>query len=177
MKRELGRRGCTGWTAAAQRGALAQPLSNHAPRPSIMREGPGQSELQKCYEPLNALTGSLAAQKNFCLAATTSAYAQVIKTASHCQVTQCTTKKNSSAHNPRQFCFSQKGSSCQNIPCFSLTFDSEINRYPERTTGRLGRATIGPSGAELDGGFGVKQERHAQGSMAHAKRDAKGGAP
>ena len=51
------------------------------------------------------------------------------------QVTQCTTKQNSSAHNPRQFCFTQKGSSSQNIPCFSLTFDSEINRYPERTTG------------------------------------------
>ena len=40
------------------------------------------------------------------------------------------------------------------------------------STERLGRATIGPSGAEL---YGVRGA--CQGSVAHAKRDAKGGAP
>ena len=115
--------------------ALAQPLCNHAPRPSITREGPGQSELQKCYEPLDALTGSLAAREKFLPCGHNVCVCTSDQDCIALQVTQCTPKQNSSAHNPRQFCFSQKGSSCQNIPSFSLTFDSEINRYPERTTG------------------------------------------
>ena len=41
-------------------------------------------------------------------------------------------------------------------------------------TERLGRATIGPSGAELDGGFGVKQERHAPGINGTCKTGCQG---
>ena len=117
--------------------ALAQPPLQPCTEALYHARGPrpvGTTKVLRAFR--RTLTGSLAAQEKFLPCGHNVCVCTSDQDCIALQVTQCTTKQNSSAHNPRQFCFTQKGSSCQNIPCFSLTFDSEINRYPERTTGR-----------------------------------------